>query len=367
MPIEDENKITSVTISKDMQKKLEKTNKLYQKHFGNKASFGRCIFLSWYCSLGNCDFCYRSTQKHKIPNPSEARRRDESLYTEAFLAKVLNWKLEFLTGGYGILPFDELQDIIKIHTEIFEEKVWLNIGVLGKAQMNSVKDDVEGVVASVESLTPHVRKKAAPGKPLKPFERMLEWAKELNLKRSCTIILGLGEQFNEYHYVKEFIKKHDLNRITFYALRPVVGTPYKQGPSPEYVLKWITQTRLDFPTLEIAYGTAESRLAEIPYMLRAGANIITKLPATKLFATTGGQRVHEAFSEAGREFDGEFVNYPHPDWPKLLDKTSMDDALKEKTLKKIINYETNRMNKKFKQFKLVKDRVVCEPCNAGLD
>lgn len=367
MPIQDENTVPHVNITKHMAKTLQKTNTQYKQVFGNKASFGRCIFLSWYCSLGNCDFCYRSTQKHKIPNPKEARRRDESLYTEAFLAKVLNWKLEFLTGGYGILPFNDLQDIIKIHTEIFEEKIWLNIGVLGKAQMKKVKNDVEGVVASVESLTPHVRKKAAPGKPLKPFERMLEWAKELDMKRSCTIILGLGEKFNEYHHVHDFIKKHDLNRITYYALRPVVGTPYKQGPSPEYVLKWITKTRLDFPHLEIAYGTAESRLPEIPYMLQAGANIITKLPATKLFATTGGQKVHEAFKKAGRDFNGEFVDYPHPNWPKLLEKTSMTKDMKERTLKKIVNYEKNRMNKKFKQFKLVKDRVVCEPCNSGLD
>ena len=49
---------------------LKQAEQVYQENFPPETWFERCIFVNWYCSLGNCTFCYRSTQKDKITNPS---------------------------------------------------------------------------------------------------------------------------------------------------------------------------------------------------------------------------------------------------------------------------------------------------------
>ena len=90
--------------------------------------FERAIFFSWYCSKGDCKFCYMSTQKvNKL-----ARRRKESILAEAIICKNLGWKVEFLSGGYESYSTDELVDLVKQIYLITGQKQWLNIGVLNK-------------------------------------------------------------------------------------------------------------------------------------------------------------------------------------------------------------------------------------------
>lgn len=361
MPIQNKNDVLNLTIDEELKILLADAKEVYRKNFSNDCWLGRCIFLSWYCSLGDCDFCYRSTQKHKIKFPENARRRKESIYTEAIIAKALNWKLEFLTGGYGIYDFEDLIEIAKVCSEIYQQKIWLNFGVLSRVQLEKFKPYVEGVVASVETLEPKLHKKVAPGKPLKPFQNMLNNARELGLKRSMTIVLGLGEPIKDYKLVKEWIKEYGLERITYYSLRPVKGTPYNKGPDPEYVAKWVAKTRIDFPKIEIVVGTAETRILEIHLLLEAGANAITKIPATKLFGTTGAEQITGEVRKAERNFVSELEKLPKINWETEVNKLSITDDRKKKVLEKIEDYKKNRLLKKFKGFGTITIRTQ-NPC-----
>lgn len=375
MPIEGKNTVKEVIIDDELKSLLSQAKITYDENFNGDAWLGRCVFLSWYCALGDCDFCFRSTQKHKIQHPATARRTYESIYSEAFIAKVLNWKLEFLTGGYGIFEFDQIINIAKTISEIFGEKIWVNLGTLGKKQFEQLLPYIEGYVASVETLEPVLHKKVAPSKPMAPYDHSLKIAKELGLKTSITIVLGLGEPLEDYEYVKEYIKKYDLTRITYYALRPVMNTPYAHGPAPEFVAKWIAKTRIDFPKIEIVVGTAETRLPEISFLLKAGANAITKIPATKIFGTSGAERIHEQVKEAGRNFTSELMELPKDiDWEKEVSSVITDEVLKDKVVAKLKDYEVNRLNKRYKEFDKLEDKKKskskpsknkdssCEPC-----
>ena len=107
---------------------IDKATKTYNENFKPVAWYGRCIFLSWYCDVGTCKFCFRSTIKHKIRHAKTAKRTIGSILVEALLAKNLGWRIEFLTGGYRIFPIEELVKITEMVSKVYGEKVWLNLG-----------------------------------------------------------------------------------------------------------------------------------------------------------------------------------------------------------------------------------------------
>ena len=111
-----------------MDELLKKASQVYSQNFSQITWYGRCIFLSWYCGLGTCKFCFRSTQKHRIQHPEDARRSLGSVLAETALIKAFNWRLEFLTGGYGIYEQKELVRFAKLTKQILGENIWLNIG-----------------------------------------------------------------------------------------------------------------------------------------------------------------------------------------------------------------------------------------------
>ena len=95
--------------SKDeMNALLEQANRIYHENFSQETAFERAIFFSWGCSIGDCTFCYMSTQPEgKIP--TETRRTTESILAEFLLAKHLGWDIGFFTGGIG----EHLPDVMK--------------------------------------------------------------------------------------------------------------------------------------------------------------------------------------------------------------------------------------------------------------
>lgn len=300
------DKIIELPDITEIQPLLEKANKVYWKNFNGDTWFGRCIFLSWYCDRGTCTFCFRSTMKHKIKFPKQARRRFESVIKEAKLIKNQNWRLEFLTGGYGILDDKELVNIIKHVSETLGEKIWINLGEVGTELLEEFKPYVGGIVSSIEAIEPKLHKIVCPDKPIEPYVEMMKKSRKMGFKQSIAIIIGLGEKRSDFEILKKFIQDNPLDRITIYALRPVQGTPFTKGPSPIEVAWWIAQTRINFPKLEIIAGTAIYRIPEISLLLKAGANAITKLPAQRLLGNEQGEEVKKEVLKAGRNWVSRF-------------------------------------------------------------
>jgi len=211
----------------------------------NITHFERAIFISWYCSKRDCAFCYLSSRKNIKQDPIKDRRSLSSILAEAIICKACNWKVEFISGGCDTYTDKELLNIIRNISKITKQKQWLNLGILNEKQMKLFKPYTQGICGTVECITPKLREKICPSKPLKEIEDMFKIATKLKLKKTITIILGLGETLNDFKYLKSFIKKHDLDRITFYRLKPQKGTIFEnsKGPKTDYYVEWIKKTR----------------------------------------------------------------------------------------------------------------------------
>lgn len=315
----------------------------YRENFNGDVWFGRCIFLSWYCDRGTCDFCFRSVQKHKIKFAEKARRSVASIVSEAALIRGLGWHLEFLTGGYGIYPFEDILRITKIVSQVIGKKIWVNLGVLSEENLIELKPYVEGIVSSLETLEPNLHKKVCPDKPIEPYLEMSKIAKNMGFKQSFTLVIGLNEKREDFSHVLDIMRNYSFDRITVYALRPVVGTPYERGPSPEELVWWISKIRENFPKIEIIAGTAIYRLNEISLILKAGANAFTKLPATKLFNTNYAGDIYSQVYLANRNLVSSFsAKNIHDlcDWKKIIDETDLTKEEKDEsyiTLKRYLD------------------------------
>jgi len=333
---------------KDFDRLLENSNKVFLENFKPEVWFGRCIFISWYCDVGTCKFCFRATQKDRIKFASHARRSVPSILTEALLAKKLGWELEFLTGGYRILPFPELVKIAELVSKVYGEKVWLNLGALKKEELEAFRPYVKGIVSSIEAINPELHDRICPNKPIGPYEEMFSYAE--GFKKSMTIVIGLGEKREDFELLAKFIEKHKLDRITFYALKPVKGSPYTHGPDSKDYAWWIAQTRIRFPKLQIIAGTTYKRVMceddcdtkdEIQFILRAGANAVTKFPATKQFGSIAAKKIEQDVKNAGRKFISTLTKMPDIDWCAEVDSLDIDDVLKEKLRHVLKDYLKN--------------------------
>ncbi len=289
---------------------IEKAEKVFLDNFEPVTWFERAIFLSWYCGKGDCKFCYMSIQKQRIKNPKLAKRRIESILAEVILTKACGWNIEFLSGGYDSYSREEMQRLLKRITEIHTNKVWLNIGVLNESEIQSYMPFIKGVVGAVETINPRLHQELCPSKPIEDIDFMFHICKRLGLDRAITIIIGLGETIKDFALLKDYINKHDINRITFYALNPHKGTFFNKGPEPAYYAEWIARTRISFPELEIIAGSWVDRLEEISLLLKAGANAFTKFPAIKLFGSKYAQKIEKQCILAGRTLKGSMTRLP---------------------------------------------------------
>ncbi len=311
--------------------------------------FGRCIFLSWYCDLGTCKFCFRSTVKHKIKHANNAKRTVASILVDSILGKHLGWRIEFLTGGYRIFKFEEMLDIIKKVSHIYQEKLWINLGTLEDDQLEQIRPYVEGICASIETVNVKLHDEICPDKPLQPYEDMLDKVKSLGFKSSMTIVVGLGETKEDFPLLKDFITRHKIDRITFYALKPVQGTPYTESPKIEYYAWWIKQTRDAFPNLNIMAGLTPKTPNYTKDILLAGADAITKFPVVRKFGSDDTKLIEQQVKEAGREFTSELNVLPDIDWDKYVDNLPEDlfsKELKEQTKEKLHSYLKQMAHKK---------------------
>lgn len=333
-----------------MQQLISQASKIYAHNFPSTTWYGRCIFLSWYCDVGTCQFCFRSTQKHKIRYAQNAKRTLSSVLVEALLCKKLGWRIEFLTGGYGIFPLSELVEMARLVSQVYGEKIWLNLGALKKKELKQFQPYVKGIVGSIETVEPKLHQQVCPDKPLAPYEKMFRDAEEFGLKKSMTIVIGLGEKKEDFKILEKFIEKYKLDRITFYALKPVKGTEFENssGPKTEDYLWWIAQTRIKFPQLEIIAGTTARRYEEVGLLLQAGANAFTKFPATKMFGTPQAKKIEEEIKKAERKLKGSLTKLPKKiNWKKEVLELKLEKELEKDVLEKLGWYlERMKENKK---------------------
>ncbi|MBT4936071.1 hypothetical protein HOL21_00325 [Candidatus Woesearchaeota archaeon] len=324
--------VNDITIQEETKELLTQAESIYWQNFNGKTWYGRCIFISWYCSVGDCKFCFRSTQKHKIQHPEHSKRSIGSILLEALFCKVFNWRIEFLTGGYGIMPFPQLFEIIKNVSLVYGEKIWLNLGVISNDHVEEIRPYVKGICSSMETLTPELHKYVCPNKPIEPYDTMFSHLE--GFQKSIAIIVGLGDTVEDMKYLFDFITKHNLDRITVYALKPVLGTEYTEGPSPDEFVQWLARLRIQFPKLEIIAGTNLRRSEECGYLMKAGANAMTKFPATKQFATKKAKLVEKLIQKEKRDFISTLSVLPEIDWNNKIDELPIEqqykDAMKDK-------------------------------------
>lgn len=329
-------------MQEDFNQLLEKANETYLSNFDSNIWFGRCIFLSWYCDKGTCKFCFRSTIKHKIKYAKRAERSPASIMTDAIIGKNLGWRLEFLTGGCQIYNFEKLLDIIKKISSIFGRKIWINLGTFDEKQLEKLKPYIEGVCASIETVEKNLHDYLCPEKPIEPYSEMLKLADKLGFKKSITIVIGLGEKKEDIELLFDFIEKHNLDRITFYALKPVKETIFTKSPDAEYYAWWIAKTRIRFPKLEIIAGlTPKNAIDYAGALIKAGANALTKFPAIRQFNSENARMIEKIIKESGRRFTSSLTKMPGIDWEneiERLDNELFNEISKNKIKEKLKEY-----------------------------
>ncbi len=319
-----------------MQDLIEEANKTYLENFNKDIDFKRAIFLSWYCSVGDCTFCFMSTQKNIIKNPKLAKRSKESVLAEALLCKLLGWDIEFLSAGYSY-EHNDLISVTKSVYEVYKKKQWLNVGVLSKNRLQDLKPYLTGICGAIECINPEIHKIVCPSKPIEPYVKMFKEANKLGLKNAMTIILGLGETKEDIKLLHNFIKENNIERITFYALKPIKGTLHKTSPDFKYFQKWIVATRLEFPKIEIIASTFYDLKNEI-LLMKSGINGITKFQAIKLFNSKKAQTIENAAKSANRRFIGTLTKIPEINMDKELSKLNLDKNLNERIKLKLTQY-----------------------------
>jgi biotin synthase-like enzyme len=305
-----------------------------------KTFFERAIFFSWFCSLGDCKFCYMSLQK-KTRSAKDAKRSFSSIIAEALLCRELGWKVEFLSGGYESYSKDELLYLIKTIASIMKEKQWLNIGTLTKKELELFKPYIKGYAGTIETVNWSLRKKVCPSKSLTPIIATFKHCDSLRLNKAITIIIGIGETIDDYSRLERFIKKYSITRITFYALNPHPGTCFTNSPEKKYYCEWIKRTRKSFPDIYIIAGAWIDKPDYYSAALKAGANSITKLPALRKFNSKELKKIEKEIKKAKRILNGTLTILPKIDWNKKVDKLTpslFDQDLKEEIKKKLKLY-----------------------------
>lgn len=301
-----------------------------------KTNFERAIFFSWYCEIGDCKFCYMSTQKtNKL-----ARRTFESILAETLICKELGWEVGFISGGHSAYSKYDFAKLLELITKILDGKVWINIGPLKEEELKMFLPYIKGVVASIETINPKVHDFVCPSKPIQPFLEMFDVASKLGLKKAMTIILGLGETLDDYPLLRDFIEKNNISKIHLYSLNPQKGTYFENHKhiSVEYHAKWISMLRQDFSSLDIQFGIWEDKVDTVYELLKAGSNSISKYPAIKRFGSDLSKRIETLSEKAGREFIGSLTKMPDINWEEKVNELNIDSSLKEKILRKLKLY-----------------------------
>jgi|TARA_B100002003_G_scaffold243685_1_gene268532 biotin synthase-like enzyme len=305
--------------------------------------FERAIFINWYCSKRDCAFCYLASKKNQKQDPNKAKRTKESILAEAIICKACNWPIEFISGGCDCQSDEEILEIIKNIYKITNKKLILNLGTLTEKQIKLFKPYIEGVCGTVEIITPKLRDQICPSKPLSEIKKFFKLADKYNLKKTVTIVLGIGETLCDIENLKEFLKEHNVERITFYRLKPQKETPYEDTKpiTSKYYTKWVKEIRKDFPNIKIITGSWLTHLNEINQLLKAGSDGITKFPSIKKFNSKYAKQIVKEVKKANMLFKSNFTKKPKINIEKEVNKLDINKELKDKIKIKLNEYLKN--------------------------
>jgi len=269
-----------------------------------------------------------------------ARRTTESMLAEAILCKKLKWDFGFLSGGHKAYSQVEFKKLLELIYIIYGDKFYINVGPLSEHELLEYKPYIKGVVAAIETVEPKLHDFVCPSKPIKPFEEMLKTAEKLGLKKAITIIIGLGETFEDFELLKKFIEKHNIDKIHFYSLNPQKGTYFedKEPPKLDYYCKWIASTRIAFPKIDIEAGIWTDRVEWVSELFKAGANSVSKFPIIKQFGSKYTEEIDKQTNLAGRNLVSEINTLPDIDWDNEIDILDIGQELKIKVKEKLHSY-----------------------------
>jgi len=301
--------------------------------------FERAIFFSWGCSIGDCTFCYMSTQPQEKA-VRETRRGVASLLAETLLCRELGWDIGFFTGGIGVFTPVEFVDLLQKVTLVAGKKIWLSIGPLSSVQIDLYLPYVAGFVASVETVNSTLHRQVCPSKPLAPYEGFLATLQQRQIPRAITIIVGMGEDALDISLTGDFIARYEISKVHLYGLIPTEGTGFSEWDAPlvMYQAQWISALRERFPLLDIQCGIWKDRPEYVTPLLLAGANTISKFPAIRLFGSSLAQAIEDGAHAAGRTFVGTLTHMPEIDWQEKVAALPFSCALQEEILKKLQIY-----------------------------
>ena len=71
---------TEVFSSSEVDSLIEKAELIYNQNFPATTCFERAIFFSWGCTIGDCTFCYMSTQPAE-KKPTKTKKNTESNFS----------------------------------------------------------------------------------------------------------------------------------------------------------------------------------------------------------------------------------------------------------------------------------------------
>lgn len=328
-------------IESEIELLLEKASAVYAAEFPATVTFERALFFSWGCTIGNCAFCHMSLQKKA---PRETKRSIFSILAEAIICNACGWDVGFLTGGIGAYSEEELEELLRALNTILKNKVWLSVGPMSERTMARFLPYIRGVVGSVETVNPVIHQEVCPSKPLAPYEKMFEIARRNNVPRAMTFIVGLGETPSDLPLLFEFIHNNEISKIHIYGLIPIAGTVYtkSQRPTKEEQAWWIAQIRLAFPKIDIQCGIWEDRVDYIPFLLKAGANSLSKLRVIKHFGDKISTEIEIQLLNSGRSLIGTLSKLPTLDVEAEILKIPPKYQLKTK---KCLEIYLNRLRK----------------------
>lgn len=321
---------------------VKEAQSVYRKHFPLTTRFERAIFFSWSCAIKDCGFCYMATQEFRNRNDDDKSLRSEaSMYAEALLCKLYGWDIGFFSGGIMAFPYPKLLEIVRNINKIVGKKIWINIGALPLPVLTLFKDDIAGVVGSLETVNWELHKKVCPSKPYQPYLTMFEHAQKLGLATSMTFIVGLGETRDDFTALCEVITRYKISKIHLYCLIPHPGTMYAHvsAPSADEQAWWIAKTRIAFPTLDIQCGIWTDRIERVHVLLEAGANTISKFPVIRSFGSPAAHAIETEASLAGRTFTGTLTTILEIDFDAEVAKLDfLSSAMRMQVREKIAQY-----------------------------